>query len=260
MNEVELITKQINQIDSLREQKRFSPDFKAWKRKTTSLLERIFGVNSRQSKDFEKIRYSLGAYTLSTPDSVFEQAFRGGLEDARAILNSMKEEIIEFDPKYATGESSVATENPYLFIISLLDRFHLIARQLQARYDQRPTLTIADEYDVQDLLHALLKVRFDDVRREEWTPSYAGGSARMDILIKDISVVVEVKKTRPSLKDKKIGEELIIDIARYEKHPECKKLICFVYDPEGMIGNPAGLASDLSKDSSDFSVEVVVRP
>jgi hypothetical protein len=35
---------------------------------------------------------------------------------------------------------------------------------------------LKDEYDVQDLLYALLRIFFDDVRPEEWTPSFAGKS------------------------------------------------------------------------------------
>ena len=40
----------------------------------------------------------------------------------------------------------------------LLRRFHVIARQLRRRHDDRATLTIDDEYDVQDLLHAVLQL------------------------------------------------------------------------------------------------------
>ena len=45
------------------------------------------------------------------------------------------------------------------------------------RHGGRNTLDVRDEYDVQDLLHALLKMFFKDVRSEEWTPSYAGASS-----------------------------------------------------------------------------------
>ncbi|MCZ8227650.1 MAG: hypothetical protein O9249_00855, partial [Burkholderiaceae bacterium] len=53
-------------------------------------------------------------------------------------------------------------------------RFHAVAVQLRDRYSGRPTLDVNDEYDVQDLMHALLRLHFDDVRPEEWVPSYAG--------------------------------------------------------------------------------------
>ena len=40
---------------------------------------------------------------------------------------------------------------------------------------------------------------------------------------------------------KQLGEQLIIDIARYRKHPQCSRLVCFVYDPEGKIANSSGI-------------------
>lgn len=117
-------------------------------------------------------------------------------------------------------------------LMRIIDRFHLIAKQLRNRYNSRDTLDISDEYDVQDLLHSLLYIYFDDVRAEEWTPSYAGKCARQDFLLKNEDIVIEVKKTRNGLSAKELGEQLIIDIARYKSHPNCKNLVCFVYDPE----------------------------
>lgn len=122
------------------------------------------------------------------------------------------------------------------------------------------TLEIKDEYDVQDLLHSLLLIHFDDVRPEEYTPSYAGGTSRMDFLVKDISTVIETKMTRENLKDKKLGEELIIDIEKYAKHPDCKRLYCFVYDPKELINNPNGLEKDLSNNSDEIEVKTIIVP
>ena len=74
----------------------------------------------------------------------------------------------------------------------IFSRFHRIARQLRSRHDNRMTIEVNDEYDVQDLLHALLKLFFDDVRAEEWTPSYAGKSARMDFLLKKEQLITNL--------------------------------------------------------------------
>jgi hypothetical protein len=139
-------------------------------------------------------------------------------------------------------------------------RFHTVAKQIQKRHDNRPTLEIKDEYDVQDLLHAILRMFFDDIRPEEHTPSYAGGSARMDFLLKSHGTVIEVKKTRKGLRDKEIGNQLVEDIARYRKHKDCRILVCFIYDPEGIITNPKGLIKDLSEESDEFSVRVLIQP
>lgn len=140
------------------------------------------------------------------------------------------------------------------------ERFHLAAQQLRSRYSDRPPLQIEDEYDVQYLLHAILQVHFDDIRKEEWTPSYAGGSSRVDFLLKEQGIVIEVKKTRESLKAKQIGDELLIDMQRYQIHPDCKSLVCFVYDPDEWICNPRGLENDLNRDEDGFSIIVIIVP
>lgn len=82
----------------------------------------------------------------------------------------------------------------------------------------------------------------------------------MDFLVKDISTVIETKMTRENLKDKKLGEELIIDIEKYAKHPDCKRLYCFVYDPKELINNPNGLEKDLSNNSDEIEVKTIIVP
>ncbi len=156
-----------------------------------------------------------------------------------------KKEITEFDKKG---------------IDIIFDKFHKVAKHLLYRHNERDTLEITDEYDVQDLLNALLIQFYDDVRPEEWNPSYAGGSTRNDFLLKNEEIVIEVKKTNKRLKDKQIGEQLIIDIAKYQTHPNCKELYCFVYDPDEYIKNPKGLISDLEKLSNNIKVNVIIKP
>ncbi|MGE1734013.1 hypothetical protein ACMFGQ_21070 (plasmid) [Enterobacter hormaechei] len=115
-----------------------------------------------------------------------------------------------------------------------------------------------DEYDVQDLVHALLRLHFDDIRPEEYTPSFAGASSRQDFLLKNEKIVIEIKKTRKTLGAGKIGEELLIDMARYRSHQECDVLICFVYDPDCWVNNPNGVISDLESKDTEGRVRVVI--
>ena len=69
---------------------------------------------------------------------------------------------------------------------------------MKNRHDKRAPLEIDDEYDVQDALHAILKLHFKDIREEEYTPSYAGSSSRVDFLLKEEQIVIEVKKLEKS--------------------------------------------------------------
>lgn len=171
--------------------------------------------------------------------------------------------IIENVKEYIDKDFIIFEQKNKADIDSVLDiifsRFYKVARQLRCRYDNRETIKIEDEYDVQDLLHALLLLYFDDVRSEEWTPSYAGKSARMDFLLKNEKLVIEVKKTRLGLADKELGDQLIIDVERYKAHPDCQRLICFVYDVEGRIGNPNGLMADLNNQHEGFAT-VIIKP
>ncbi|MEW6736262.1 MAG: hypothetical protein AB1489_33525 [Acidobacteriota bacterium] len=142
----------------------------------------------------------------------------------------------------------------------ICNRFQIVARQLQHRHEDRPTIDITDEYDVQDLFHSLLRLYFDDIRDEEWSPSYAAGASRVDFLLKQEQIVIEIKKTRTSLKARQLGEQLIIDIARYQSHPDCKLLYCFVYDPDHFIANPQGIENDLSRSQNGLNVRVLIVP
>ncbi|EJG0909113.1 hypothetical protein C4G77_RS23000 [Vibrio parahaemolyticus] len=60
--------------------------------------------------------------------------------------------------------------------------------------------------------------------------------------------------------DKDLGDQLVIDIASYKKHPQCNSLICFVYDPEGRIANPRGIERDLSDCDKDIDVRTIIVP
>jgi hypothetical protein len=207
---------------------------------------------------------------LAPPGSVYvEQMQTACTKPTRAAIGHHRDEEVELRligvlkalrSDYEGGRIMATAKSDipaFLQIEKLMIRFHQVALQLTRRHGPRDSLYITDEYDVQDLLHALLKIDFDDIRPEEWTPSYAGGSARMDFLLKKEQIVIEAKKTRANLRDREVGEELIIDIAKYKGHPNCRTLLCFVYDPDHHIHNPVGLKRDLESLTTDELAVVV---
>ena len=120
-------------------------------------------------------------------------------------------------------------------------------------------LVFSNEYDVQDLLHAILRPWISDIRPEEFTPSYAGSSTRMDFLLPAHSLVIELKFVRDRAHAKRIGDELIIDIEHYRKHPQCDSLWCVVYDPEHLLPNAEGLRTDLEGSRTMKHGELLVK-
>jgi hypothetical protein len=262
MNKTDAISRLNRQISELKKVKataRFGPTFSKWQRGTRVALLNIFSGNESPAKEFDDISYHLPIFTDSTPESSHDSAYLSGLEQAEAFLESCINEIDDYWADELTSKEKDRFD-PYLLVERLCFRFHSVARQLRNRHDDRQTLIVKDEYDVQDLYHGILRIFFDDIRPEEWTPSYAGKSSRMDFLLKDYKIVVETKMTRKGLGAKEIGTQLIDDIARYKQHQECNTLVCFVYDPEGLVANPAGLEKDLSTEQDGFIVKVLIVP
>lgn len=217
--------------------------FKKWKSNCLIVLEQILDYDSSVLQDFKNnVNYS--RYIEAS----------NGVSILKSLIENIEDGILVLDEEIsAQNDFNEIIENIFL-------KFHKVAKQLTYRYDNRDTIEINDEYDVQDLLHALLRLNFNDIRPEEWVPSYAGGSKRMDFLIKDINVVIETKMTRKNLRDKKIGEELIIDIANYSKHQNCNRLYCFVYDKDEFIKNASALENDLSGNKDGIDVKVIIVP
>lgn len=219
---------------------------KSWVSRTKKAIEDSYGKESDFYMDFVK------AGTMGFYSSNYEI-----LKDhQKPVFDAAKTDLENIRNADSKNDIIVALEK----IENLCNKFHTFVRQLQRRHAERQTIDINDEYDVQDVFHALLKLHFEDVRAEEYTPSYAGSSTRMDFLLKKEKIVIELKKTRTSLKSKEVGEQLIIDIAHYQAHPDCNVLVCFVYDPEGKIANPTGVENDLEHCTTTIDVKVIISP
>ena len=215
-----------------------------WEQRVKNLLADVYGKDSDFYKDFINAKNN---NFLSTNYEVL-------LKKQKPIFDSAF-----VDMPYQSKENGINNDKYSLERIQkICSNFHNVARQLQNRHNDRNTLDIEDEYDVQDLLHSLLRVDFDDIRPEEYSPSYASSSSRVDFLLKEQKIIIEVKKTRKSLKTKEIGEQLIVDIARYNEHPDCELLVCFIYDPDAKISNPMGLIRDLEK--NNHKVKIIINP
>lgn len=141
-----------------------SNDLLVWIVCVEDIIMENYGENSAPYRLYQE-------FDRSYLDGFYQDDFDKQLSIIFSALRACKE--IAPKPKSQIFEKDELLSN-------LFERFHSVAKQLRHRYDNRPTLDINDEYDVQDLLHSLLKLYFEDIRKEEWTPSYAGGSSRMD--------------------------------------------------------------------------------
>ncbi len=223
-------------------------------------IERYFHI--RGNYDFQKVTaiievtYHKNKGVRSVLQST--SSYRYGLEDLMDSINVDLEHSLSWLGKRAMKETQLPPDNALQKLEFLLRHFHRIAHQLTVRHDNRQTLVIKDEYDVQDLLHSLLLTLFEDVRREDPVPTHAGKASRLDFFLKQEKIMVEVKMTRETLRDDKIGEQLIVDIGRYPVRSDCQTLVCFVYDPGRYLKNPKSLEDDLSRKHDHLTVKVIV--
>ena len=260
------IKKGIKQVKTISELSDGSTDYDSqkierWKHRVSVFLKE--NISTEVAVDFNN--ECRGMFSLDWYEDICSPLNSGTL-----FLQSIKDDI-EQNPEFWVNRLSKNKKiqkilsqlemNSIDIVRKICTRFHIVTKQLRDhRHENRDTIIIEDEYDVQDLLHALLKIFFDDIRPEECTPSYAGKSSRIDFLIKSKKIVIEVKKTRERLKGEQIADQLFIDIERYKKsHPDCEYLFCFVYDPENLISNPIGFEKDINIEHKG-EAEVLICP
>ena len=193
-----------------------------------------------------------------------EEADADEERDNRRLGGEAKARVLAFmDGVIEVAERSQSTTPTPSFpsaVQQIVDRFEHVCRALARRSRDRTPLLMEDEYDVQYLFGALLRMSFDDVRPEEPTPSLGGAGARMDFLVKAERLAIELKMVRAGLPDREVTDELLLDIARYANHPDCDTLVCFVYDPTFKLKNPRAIENDLPERSRELNVHVFVRP
>lgn len=258
----------IDQIDTIRTLDWSNPIYGVWKGKVMRFVKTQFGEDSDYAKEIKHVLNPGIVVTTDTPDSYWVNLRRRTLDSARVHLGAYLQELEEFlNTKTVKEDESGAhvkkkraeVQGPVKDLERIFFRFHTIVKSIAKRHDNRATLEVNDEYDVQDLLRSLMKMFFDDIRPEEWTPSYASKGAKMDFLLFKEEIIVECKMTRPGHGEKVISDELIVDSKRYKQHPKCKKLVCLIYDPLGIIDNKSAL-KDLEESSRGFTTQLYVIP
>jgi hypothetical protein len=141
-------------------------------------------------------------------DPVFDVVFRGVIvENICKNFNDFHDELFMGIAQLRGHLSSIKRlkekdnfeEVPLNRLLTIFSRFHLVANQLKRRRKTKTPYLIEDEYDVQNLLLALLRIDFDDIRKEDWAPIYAGGASRIDFVLKSEGILIEVKKKQAKI-------------------------------------------------------------
>ncbi len=222
--------------------------------KNSNSMENIFGIETPDPLDeYENKKERL----VNILEEHGFRYFRGG-----RVIQIGQSEPIDTTPindNATEGSKPSSLEELLRIIIRGLPR---AMQPLIHRRKGAQSLQFTSEYDIQDLLHALLRPWISDIRPEEFCPSYAGSNTRMDFLLPTHNLVIETKRVRDKSHATKIGNELIIDIEHYQKHQNANHLWCVIYDPNLFISNPNGLINDLqgqrSRPERNINVKVII--
>lgn len=179
------------------------------------------------------------------------------------------EELSQPEPDISTSQSlQVASAPPVVpvevpepsreLLIRLLRRIPTAFRPLIERRRARQGIALVDEYDLQDVVEATLRLLYNDVRPEERSPSNAGSSSTIDFLVKQEQLAIEIKVTRQQRGEKDIKNEITTDIFDYERHPSVRGLLIVIYDLAGTFKNAGGFEDDFTKYVNNLQVETLV--
>lgn len=148
-------------------------------------------------------------------------------------------------------------------IRQVLEEFgNSVKKITQTRRKGHNEFKINDEYDVQDLLYVILKPLFPNLIDEDPNQKVGGVSNKIDLVIREEKILIEVKMIKESdINEKKFIEELKIDIESYHSNPNLEFLFAFIYDPQNKTKDKQNfyqLNGDRKKNGKNFDVEIIV--
>lgn len=153
-------------------------------------------------------------------------------------------------PRRPVSQSLAALE-------TMLRRVPRVIRELRWRHGAGPAFVIESERDLEDLLRALLCLHSDEVQPETRTPRYARGT-RTDCLLPRERIAVCAKLAGRELQSPQVAEHLREDADYYQKRGNSRKLIALIYDPEGVLREPAVLERAWSSEEDNLQVQCLI--
>jgi hypothetical protein len=145
------------------------------------------------------------------------------------------------DELLASALAAKAPSTDVALLLQLCTRLPNAARPLARRRKGKEPFEISDEYDAQDLLHAIVRAYFKYAVNEEPIKKLANTkSTRADFAIEALGTIIELKYARDPNDQARIVDELAQDLLYYEQWEHLKVFIYVVYnasdlnDPEAL--------------------------
>lgn len=173
------------------------------------------------------------------PREQYAERHRQRMLDANIIDRRTDTRLLPFsagtdythDILFSSLESPPPTADESL-ILKLCQRLPYAAKLLATRKRSGKTpFTISDEYDVQDLLHAIIRCYLKYSVQEEPLGKVVGTlSSRADIAIEELGVLIELKYVHGPSDQSRILNEFSQDLLLYTKWVPLKTCIYVIYN------------------------------
>ena len=185
------------------------------------------------------------------------------------ILN----ELQNFYSKQAVQKTTYINQSAKEMILTLLRNFENAVikitdpkeryggKTINPKNPSKNILKIDDEYDVQDILYVVLKSVFPTIKYENPLAKLGGSSTRLDFVLIEEGIIIEVKQIREEEKnDKKFIQQIKIDLQSYHVLDYLKEIIFYVYAPKAIqdVNNFYELEGPQTINNKSFDVKIIV--
>lgn len=203
----------------------------------TTVIE-MYGCNSQLSQRYEEWK----AYWLSswnqrdspqTRHQQVQQDYRDGLNKTLKELDSVIEQL-ELKLRHSGAAPKLAPSAEIQLILLLCSRLNHSAKILNRRRAGKQPFEITDEYDVQDLLQAILRAYFKYSISEEPISKLSGSSSRADFAIQDLGVIIEAKYVHGPNEQDRINKQFAEDVQSYSQWPYLEHFFYVVYGADDL--------------------------
>lgn len=246
-NVLNIIQNLVSESDDVKNQGEGSKLYKDWRQTVDVTIREFLGESSSKYREVHSLLFC-SPMSLPSENPLTFDYFRRRMDEVVSILKGCYNISIPYS----------ANNNATDVLSRILTRFPLFVGELSEKYKSSSVVFITEEKDVQYLLNGLLELYFNSVMREEPVPSKFGSSSRIDFLLKQDRIAIEVKMIRKGLGYKEVCMQLKEDKHLYIAHPGWDILICFIYDPERKIKKVQDLKIEIEEKFDGREVKVIV--
>ena len=200
--------------------------------------EHAFTISGRIVRKAEEVKEVRIVHTVE-PQRVHAERYDAEMRSRRVNVIGFNRRLLPFSngedmtfPLLFEGVSDREHSFDILLVERVCRRLPQAVRILTNRQRKgKASFEISDEYDVQDVLHGILRAYLKYSVQEDPIPKSAGTrSARADISIQDLGVLIEVKYARGPDDQRRIFEEFSQDLVLYTQWSHLRTLFLIIYN------------------------------